>query len=152
MSYLTVNEIKNLGFSSVGENVRISDKASIYNPGSISIGSNVRIDDFCILSAGNGGINIGNFVHLAAYSCLIGAENITLSDFSGLSSRVSIFSSSDDYLGYGMTNPTVPEQFTKVKSLPVYLGKHAIVGAHSVLLPGSTLQEGTAVGANSLVS
>lgn len=152
MAYLTVDEINRLGFLSVGENVRISDKASIYNPGNITIGSNVRVDDFCILSAGKGGINIGSFVHLAAYSCLLGAENIKLSDFSGLSSRVSVFSSSDDYLGFGMTNPTVPEQFTRVKSSPVYLGKHVIVGAHSVLLPGASIQEGTAVGANSLVS
>ncbi|WP_045493711.1 galactoside O-acetyltransferase, partial [Vibrio hyugaensis] len=72
--------------------------------------------------------------------------------FVGISSKVSIFSSSDDYMGYSMTNPTVPDVFKKVKSLPVVLKKHALVGAHSVLLPGTILEEGTSVGAMSVVS
>ncbi|WP_045500099.1 galactoside O-acetyltransferase, partial [Vibrio hyugaensis] len=72
--------------------------------------------------------------------------------FVGISSKVSIFSSSDDYLGYGMTNPMVPDEYKRVKSIPVVLKKHSLVGAHSVLLPGTTLGEGVSVGAMSVVS
>jgi len=50
-----------------------------------------------------------------------------------------------------MTNPTVPEEYTNVLVADVFLGKHVIVGAGSVILPGAKLQEGVAVGALSLV-
>lgn len=152
MAWLTAEQIKNLGFAKVGKEVLLSDKASFYNRCRIEIGSHTRIDDFCILSAGVDGIIIGRNVHIAVFCSLIGAAKITLSDFSGLSSRVSIYSSSDDYSGAFMTNPTVPEEYTNVINLPVFLGRHVIVGAGSVILPGVTLEEGVAIGGLSLVN
>jgi galactoside O-acetyltransferase len=151
MSYYSDTELAALGWRRVGRNVRVSRKASIYNPRFIEIGDDSRIDDFCLLSAGSDGIVIGRNVHLAAYSSLIGAACITLDDFAGLSSRVSIYSSSDDYSGRSMTNPTVPVEFSGVRHAPVRLARHTIVGAGSVILPGVTLHEGCAVGALSLV-
>jgi dTDP-4-amino-4,6-dideoxy-D-glucose acyltransferase len=152
MAQLTREVINSMGFATVGENVMISGRASFYNCANISIGSNVRIDDFCVLAAGAGGIYLDNFVHIAVGSTLIGAGKITMSDFSGLSSRVSIYSSSDDYSGATMTNPTVPAEYTGVAHADVFLGRHVIVGSGSVILPGVTLEEGAAVGALSLVS
>ena len=55
-------------------------------------------------------------------------------------------------MGYSLTNPMVPSQYKRVKSLPVTLKKHALVGAHSVLLPGASLEEGVSIGAMSVVS
>ncbi|PCC11827.1 acyltransferase [Pseudoalteromonas sp. JB197] len=152
MAILSAQQLKNIGFKSVGENVRISDKASIYGAANISIGSNVRIDDFVVLSAGDAGIEIGNYIHIAVFSLLIGAGKITLSDFCNVSSRVSIYSSSDDYSGEFMTNPMVPQELTSVVKAPVFLFEHVIVGSGSVILPGVTLAEGVAVGSLSLVS
>jgi dTDP-4-amino-4,6-dideoxy-D-glucose acyltransferase len=136
----------------VGRNIQISDRASFYGAERIALGDNVRIDDFCVLSAGERGISIGNYVHIAVYSSLMGAGRITFSDFSGLSSRVSIYSSNDDYSGATMSNPTVPGQYTGATHADVFLGKHVIVGCGSVILPGVTLEEGVAVGALSLVN
>ena len=152
MALLTGQQLEDLGFKSLGENVRISDKASIYNAGNISIGNNVRIDDFVILSAGSGGISLGNYIHIAAYSSLIGAGLIELLDFCNISSRVSIYSSSDDYSGETMTNPMVPESLKAVHHAPVLLCKHVIIGCGSVILPGVILNEGVAVGALSLIN
>jgi acetyltransferase-like isoleucine patch superfamily enzyme len=152
MSYFSAKELEQLGFKSLGRDVSISTKASLYGVARISIGSHVRIDDFCILSAGEGGIGIGSFVHIACYCSLIGKERIQLEDFTGLSSRVSIYSSSDDYSGAAMTNPTVPNEFTAVQHGPVTLQKHAIVGSGTVILPGVVLGQGSAVGALSLVA
>jgi acetyltransferase-like isoleucine patch superfamily enzyme len=149
---LTQEEMQRMGFASLGENIQISNRASIYGASRISLGNNVRIDDFCILSAGVGGIRIGEHVHIAVYSSLIGSGMITLSDFCNLSSRVSVYSSNDDYSGTMMTNPTVPEEYTGVSSADVFLAKHVIVGSGSVILPGVTLAEGVAVGALSLVN
>jgi galactoside O-acetyltransferase len=75
-----------------------------------------------------------------------------MADFSGLSSRVSVYSSNDDYSGSTLTNPTVPKAFSGVVEAGVFLGKHVIIGSGSVIVPGVTLQEGAAVGALSLVT
>jgi len=148
---LSRNAIEAIGFANVGSDVQISDKASFYGAPRIQIGSHVRIDDFCVLAAGIEGITIGNYVHIAVNSSLIGAGHIRLSDFSGLSSRVSIYSSTDDYSGDSLTNPTVPDEFKKVQHASVHLGRHVIVGSGSVILPGITLEDGVAIGALSLV-
>lgn len=151
MAMLSRQQVEAMGFATVGKNVQISDRASFYGLGCIHIGNNVRIDDFCVLSAGEGGIQIGNHIHIAVFTSLIGAGKIELSDFCNLSSRVSIFSSSDDYSGATLTNPTVPDKYKNVNHAAVYLGRHVIVGSGSVILPGIRLEEGVAVGALSLV-
>jgi len=152
LGVLTRKQVESMGFAHVGDDVRLSDKASYYNCANIVIGNNVRIDDFCVLSAGNGGIEIGNYIHVAVYSSMIGAGKISLQDFSNISSRVAIYSSNDDYSGASMTNPMVPEAFTNVTHADVTIGRHVIIGAGSVVLPGVVLEEGVAVGALSLVS
>ena len=144
--------IEKIGFASVGENVLISDSASFYGANRITLGNNVRIDDFCVLSAGKGGIIIKQHVHIAVYSSLIGAGRITLSDFSNISSRVSIYSSNDDYSGATMTNPTVPSEYRGVIHEDVLIGKHVIVGSGSVILPGVIINDGVAIGALSLIA
>lgn len=151
MAMLSRDIIEKMGFSSIGKHVSISDRASFYNTANIALGSNVRIDDFCVFSAGVGGISIGNFVHIAVGCTLIGAGKITIADFSTLSSRVAIYSSNDDYSGAMMTNPTVPDQYTGVIHADVFLGKHVIIGSGSVILPGIIIERGVAVGALSLI-
>ena len=152
MAMLRREAIERMGFAAVGDNLQISDRASFYGADRTTLGNNVRIDDFCVLSAGVGGISIGQYVHIAVYSSLIGAGKITLNDFCNISSRVSIYSSNDDYSGATMTNPTVPNEYTGVTHSDVFLGKHVIVGSGSVILPGVTLEDGVAVGALSLVA
>jgi dTDP-4-amino-4,6-dideoxy-D-glucose acyltransferase len=151
MGYLTGQQVMEMGFAGVGNNVLLSNKASYYNCQKIRLGNNVRVDDFCVLSAGAGGIVIGNYIHIAVYSLIIGQGTVTLNDFSNISSRVSIYSSSDDYSGAAMTNPMVPNEFTSVQHANVTVGRHVIIGSGSIVLPGVTLAEGVAVGALSLV-
>lgn len=152
MAFLDQDGIERLGFRQVGSNVLLSDKASFYNCKNISIGDSVRIDDFCVLSAGEGGIEIESYVHVAAYSSLIGRGAIKLKSYSNLSSRVSVYSSSDDYSGHYMTNPMVPSEFTNVFHADVIIGRHVIIGAGCVVLPGVALNDGAAVGALSLIN
>ncbi|MGZ8173667.1 MULTISPECIES: acyltransferase [Methylobacter] len=151
MAWLSNEQMTAMGFACFGKNVLLSDKASYYNCKNIRFGNNVRIDDFCVLSAGMGGIDIGNYVHIAVFSLLIGAGNISLADFCNISSRVSIYSSNDDYSGAAMTNPTLPTVFTNVHHADVKVGCHVIIGVGSIILPGVILEEGVAIGALSLV-
>lgn len=152
MAFLTEQQLSTIGFAELGSNVLISDKASIYGASRIKIGSNVRIDDFCVLSAGEGGIEIGSYIHIAVYSSLIGAGKITLADFANISSKVAIYSSNDDYSGGYMTNPMVPVEYTNVTHAAVTLAKHVIIGSGSVVLPGVTLHEGSVVGSLSMIT
>lgn len=148
-SFYTLHELIELGFSNFGENILISRKASIYGAKNISIGNNVRIDDFCILS---GKITIANYVHIAAYSALFGGDKgIEIQDFANLSSRVSIYSISDDYSGESMTNPMIPDKYKNVISEKVTIERHVIIGAGSVVLPGTVLREGSSFGALTLI-
>lgn len=149
--FLSVEELQTIGFAAIGSNVLIDRTALFYGVSRIFIGSDVRIDAYSVISAGAEGISIGNHVHIGVYGFLTGAARIELHDFSGLSGRVSIYSSNDDYHGDALTGPTVPDDFRKVTSAPVIVGRHAVVGAASVILPGVKICEGACVGALSIV-
>jgi len=149
MAYLSVDELKVMGFKSLGLNVKISNKASLYDCEKIEIGDNSRIDDFCVIS---GKIKIGRNVHIAAFSLVAGGEKgITMEDFSGLAYQAQVFTQSDDYSGKTMTNPTVPEKFKNEFKKEIIIRKHSIIGAGSIIMPGVILAEGTSIGAMSLV-
>ncbi len=149
--FLNKTQLEKIGLKSYGRDVYISDKCSIYNPENIEIGHNVRIDDFCILSAGEGGIVIGSNIHIACYTSLIGKEKIELCDYSGVGARCSIYSSSDDFSGDFLVGPTIKKEYTNVKSAPVKLSKYGVLGCGVTVLPGVTIAEGAAVGSMSLV-
>lgn len=149
-SFYSTKELKEIGFSEVGTNVLVSRKCSIYGAEKIVIGNNVRIDDFCILS---GKIVLGDYIHVAAYSAIYGGEDgVIIDDYTNISSRVCIYSVSDDYSGESMTNPMIPEEYKQVKSETVIIKKHVIIGSTSVVMPGVVLEEGCSFGAFSFIS
>ncbi len=149
MAYYTEDELKNLGFKSIGKNVKISDKASIYNFDKIEIGDNSRIDDFCIIS---GKITLGEYVHITPMCLLAGGKKgIQIEDFSTFAYGVKIFTKSDDYTGKFMANSCVPERLKKVSETKVLIKRHSIVGSNSVIFPGVVLNEGASIGAMTLV-
>ena len=145
--FLSREALTKIGFKSIGENVLISDKASIYSPQNIELGNNVRIDDFVILSV-SANLKIGDYSHIGCYTSIIGGGDVVLED----SGRVSIYSSNDDYTGLKMTNPMVPSEYTGVKSGPVLIKKHTIIGCNCVVLPNTILNEGVSVGSLSLLN
>lgn len=150
MSYHSRSILEAMGFKALGTNVLISDKASIYDPEQIELADNVRIDDFCVLS---GKLAIGRNVHIAVFVNLAGGEEgVLMGDFSGLAYASQVFTQSDDYSGRSLTNPTIPDEFKRETKARVTIGRHSIVGASSIIFPGVTLGEGTAVGAMTMVT
>lgn len=150
MPFMTNEELLDMKFKSLGHNVLISDKSSIINPEKLEIGDHSRIDDFCVIS---GKVSIGRNVHIAIF-CNVsgGSEGITFNDFSGLAYGCHLFSQSDDYSGRTLTNPTVPAKYKDEYKAAIVIGRHCIVGTSSLIFPGVTLAEGTAVGAVSMVT
>lgn len=149
-SFYSENELDSLGLRSRGRNVMLSRKASIYGASRISLGSNVRIDDFCILSAGDEGISIGNYVHISAAACFFGYSEIVLGDFAAVSGRCGIYSGTDDFRGNGVPGPTVPDAIRQVDARPVHLDAHTLIGTGCTVLPGTYLGVGAVLGAMSL--
>lgn len=148
--YLMGSELANCGFKSIGEHVMIHEHVNIHGIENITIGSHVRIDPYTSLIA-TGAVTIGSYIHIGAYCYLSAGEGLVMEDFSNLSQGVKIYTRSDDYSGEFMTNPMVPSQYTNVEKGQVVLKRHVIIGSSSVILPGVTIGEGSAVGALSLV-
>lgn len=151
-SFYNQEELGSIGLKSFGINLKLSKKASIYTPETISIGNNVRIDDFCCLVGGKRGIHIGSNVHMAFYCIVLGNGGVIIEDFAGLSSRCSIYSSTDNYTGSSLTNPTIPAKYKAIIDGEVHLGRHVIIGTNSTILPNVKIGEGCSIGAHSLIT
>lgn len=150
--YYSEYNLINAGFKSVGENVLIDSSCIIIGEGNISIGSNVRIDAFTtITAAGDGFLNIGSNVHIAGYVLLACSAGMTLEDFTSISHGSKLFTASDDYTGKGLVNPTIPDKYRSVRSGPIHMKRHALIGSMTVVLPNVTIGTGTSVGAMSKV-
>lgn len=151
--YFSEQNLQDAGFKALGKNVRIAKNCTIIGLENIEIGDNVRIDGYSsIIAAGTGSLCLGSFIHIGGQCMLFAGDGIVMEDFSGLSQGVHIYSRSDDYSGDFLTNPTVSKEFTGGVRGAVTLGRHVIVGSGSILLPGVTIEEGSAIGALSLVS
>ena len=149
--YYSQKELRELGLKSFGENVLISKKASIYMPELISIGHDVRIDDFCFLV---GNISLGSYIHLPPFVSIhgTGGGSVVMKDFSGLGSYSVVYAASDDYGGDSLVNSLAGSKYEKLIVSNIVIEKHAVAGAHCVLLPNSYLAEGTALGARTVLS
>lgn len=149
MAYLSAEQLNEMGFKYIGENVKISDKASIYNCDHIEIGDHSRIDDFCVIS---GKVQIGQYCHITPMCLLAGGmPGITLQDFVTLAYGVKIFSQSDDYSGNTMTNSLIPGKYKNEYKAEVVIEKYSIIGTNSIVLPGVNIAEGSSIGAMTLI-
>jgi acetyltransferase-like isoleucine patch superfamily enzyme len=142
-------ELRAMGIK-CGSNVLVHRTVQFFGS-NIVLGSNVRIDCFCVITSGER-VAIGDHVHLGSYVCVIGAAGVIIDDFSGISARCTLFSTSDDYSGGHLTNPTVPSAYRKVTAMPIKLERHSLLGSSCVVMPGVTIHKGAAVGALSFVN
>ena len=150
--YFNAEELSKMDFKSLGKNVLIAKNCTILGMSNISIGDNVRIDSFSSIICPNSIVDIGSYVHIGAQCILSASEGIVMKDFTSLSHGVKIYTRNDDYSGIWMTNPTVPLDYSNATGGRVILEKHVVVGSNTVILPDVLLAEGSAVGAQSLVS
>lgn len=148
-NFYAEEELKEIGFNSVGKKVLISRKASIYAPQKIIIGDNVRVDDFCILS---GNIKLGSNIHISAYCALYGANGIEFEDYTGMSPKSMIFSAMDDFSGDYLIGPIHDQKFTNVTGGKVLIKKFSQLGANTIVFPNLIIGEGAVTGALTLVN
>jgi acetyltransferase-like isoleucine patch superfamily enzyme len=151
--YLTLSQLKKIGFKKIGKNCRISKSISAHNLIGI-LGNNVRIDDDVQLK---GKIDIKSYAHIARGCTLSGGNyGILLDEFSSLANYVQIFSSSDDYyspsIPVGSLNDELRKKFSKLYAKKITIGKCCLVGSLSVLLPGTNLGDFASIAALTVVN
>lgn len=149
MAYLTHQNLLEMGFKSPGKDVKISDKACIYNADQIEVGDYSRIDDSRVVS---GKVVIGRYNHITPI-CLVagGIPSVFFADFCTLAYGVKIFSQSDDYSGETPTNSLLPGKYKNEFFGAVYADRHSIIGAGATIFPCVIIAEGCAVGAMALL-
>ena len=138
--FLNKNQLKRIGFFKIGKGCKISNKISCYDLNG-SLGDNVRIDDYVCLK---GKISLKSNVHIARGCTLSGGnKGIFVDSYTNLSNYVQVFSMSDDYIMPFIPGGTLSNanrnKFAKIHNKKVYIGKAVLVGAFSVVLPGSIL-------------
>lgn len=148
---MTGNQAYTLNLADVRKDVQIWSQARIISPEVITIGNSVIIDDFVLIMGGRS-TAIGSFIHISSFTSITGGGDLVMADFSTLSSGVRVFTGTDDFLGGSLVNSAVPYPYRLPTRTFVHIQKHAVVGANSVILPGVTIGEGVAIGANSLVN
>lgn len=137
-------------FKKEGIDLYIDTTCRIKHSQEIEIGNHVAIDMGVYLSTS---AVIGDYVHIAPYSCIIGGSDskLIMEDFSGISAGCKILCGSDDFTK-GMMNPQVPIQYRSPKISYVHFKRFSCVGVNCVVMPSVTLAEGSVVGSNSVLT
>lgn len=133
------------------KNVKKFEYTKIIGIRNIKFGKNIIIDDFVLIYATDK-IIIGDNVHIACFASVTGGAKIEIGDFCAISQGCRILAGTDDFKFWGFGNSTIEKKYRNAKRAPVKICKFAIIGANSVILPGVTIGEGAAVGANSVVT
>ena len=94
--------------------------------------------------------HVGRGVKISTRAAIYDADLISIGDFCTFAYGCHLIAQTDDYTGATMTNSTLPLEYRSEISAPVVLGRHVILGTGTVVLPGVTLEEGTASGARTL--
>lgn len=149
--FLSQEQLSDLSFAQIGDDVFISENAVIVGCENIKLGNNVRIDPFSVIVANEGFLYLGEYTHIAGGCHLSCVGGIVIQDFGVLAHGVKLYSGSDVYDGSGLTHPLIAREFKNLEIGQITLEKHVIIGANSVVLPGCSIRIGTSVGAHSLV-
>jgi acetyltransferase-like isoleucine patch superfamily enzyme len=163
----------------LGKDVVIDIGTFFQNPQFISLDDNVWIDRFVQILAGVpnqerithfkenpnfhlslGDVHIGKQVHIAPNCILSGIGGLSIGDYSGVSANTSIYSFSHHYknlndkgdLNQYYFTPQASSEKQAMISGPVVIGNFCGIGAHSVILPGTSILEGSLVASGSVVS
>lgn len=143
------DELLEIGFEYVGENVQVSSLASFYGCKGSRIGDNSRIDDFCNFK---GKIELGSFVHIASFCILSGIyEGIQIGDFSGVSSHCSFWTSSENFIVPTLTSPALDKSYSSSNFGGIIISKAVKIGASCQFLPGSKVGYGASIAATCIV-
>lgn len=132
-----------------GRGVRVFQGCRLVPAERIELGDHVQIDEGVRVFAGEG-VVIGRHVHLAIDCVISGGGRCEIGEHAGISGGVRIVTGTDEAHG-GLTNPTVPAEFRKVRRSVTRIGAHVLLYTGVIVLPGVTIGDGAVVAAGSVV-
>lgn len=138
----------------VGKNCIFDVGLKVINPQNISIGEYTWIDRYAALYASFGELKIGKRIHISPYSIVSPGEmGIELEDYVGISTGCHIYGHTQAPVkNMRMSGPMVPNKYKAVKEGKVRMLKDSFLGAYTIVLPGVTIGEGAVIGAHSIVN
>ena len=149
--YLNETELRAAGMASVGQNVQVSEHATLVGIENMRLGNNIRVDSHVVILSRRGPLHIGNNVHLEPSSSIVSHNGVTIGNYCTVSHGVRLFTASADYSGRWFTNAFPDPSFQQPKEGPITIEDRVIIGGNSVVMPGVTVGEGAAVGALSFI-
>lgn len=137
----------------LGKDVLIDVGVTLNGAKNISIGDYCWIDAYCRIDAMLGEVTLGKRIHIAPYAIVAARAPVTIGDYCGIGAACKIYSNSETPGdGKRLSGPMIPEKYKGFHSKPIVVERDCLVGANSVLLPGTELGEGAVVGPNSVVN
>ncbi len=162
-----------------GKNVVFDIGVNIQSPKSVFLADNVWLDNYVIIIAGSanpknkikfkenasyqykiGELHIGKGVHIAPLSVLQTHGGMSIGENTGVASGSKLYTLSHHYRNLNDPNDNGPFYFTPMInskhqfliSSPIVIGEGCAVGLNCVVLPGTTIPNGTWVGVNTTIS
>jgi len=149
--YFDEAELRAFGIWNVGTNVRVSQHATFVGLQNIYLGSNIRIDSHVVIVSGRATLTVGNNVYIEPASSIVTHFGVEIGNYCTISHGVRLFTASADYSGEYFTNIVPDSKYQEPKGAPIIIHDHVIVGGNSVVMPGTEIGEGAAIGALSFV-
>jgi len=149
--YFDEVELRSFGIGGVGSNVRVSEHATLVGLQNIYLGSNIRIDSHVVILSGRGKLTVGSNVHIEPASSIVSHFGVEIGNYCTISHGVRLFTASADYSGVHFTNTFPNNGYQAPIEGSIVLHNHVIIGGNSVVMPGTEIGEGAAIGALSFV-
>lgn len=147
------NRIRFRGFSVIyafpGSSITFPERGEKINIFSHPFSNMIGLSQRCIVVAKFGGkINIEEGVCMSG-STIYSMDSITIEKNTDIGAGCKIIDNDFHPLSY---SERYPEQFDKIKKLPINIGEGCFIGVNSIILKGTTLGKNVVVGAGSVVS
>jgi len=137
--------------AALGEHAIVGKTVRIRRPARVRIGAHAIIDDFTYIACG---LTVGRYTHIGPNSTLTGgAATIRIGNFVNLAPGCRLIGVSNDYAGGGLVGAAIPEEHADQPVVGnITLADHVLLGAGTVVLPGTNVPEGVSTGALSMLS
>jgi len=149
----TMDEFKPIEFmrrlSFVGNHVMVFKHSLILKPENVSLFDYVRIDDYSRIEGG-AGVILGNNVHFASFSGILGGGKCVIGDHCGVAQGARIITGTERITGY--MSAASPMELRDSMRGQITIGRLTFIGSNSVIMPNVTIHDGGVVGAGAVVT
>lgn len=137
-----------LGF--MGRNVFIDQNCSIFGVRNVFVGDGTHIDRNVTIICASGKLEIGKHVHIANDVTINAKPWVIIGDYTAVAAGAKIYGSTNKATAKSLS-PMSPLSMQNVVEVGIYIGRNALVGINTIVLPGARIGDYACVGGNSYV-